>query len=81
MASRQAEVASTHALLQQLAGEFASLKRKAQGSAASAYYGMDKEHAAAQMMALADRIANMQQVSFHHGLSSGQASAKLGPRQ
>ncbi|KAK9821396.1 hypothetical protein WJX74_009247 [Apatococcus lobatus] len=62
IATRQAEVASTHSLLQQLAGEFGSLKRRAQGSAASAYYGMDKEQAAAQMMALAERIASMQQV-------------------
>lgn len=81
MASRQVVVASTHTLLQQLAGEFGSLKRRAQGSAASAYYGMDKEQAAARMMALADRIASMQQVSFHHGSPSRQASAQLDVRQ
>ncbi|KAK9841102.1 hypothetical protein WJX84_004464 [Apatococcus fuscideae] len=62
LASRQAEVASMHALLLQLAGEFGSLKRNAQGSAASAYYSLDKELAVAQMVALADRITAMQQV-------------------
>ncbi len=51
-----------HGTLTQLAGEFGSLKRRAQGSAAAAYYGLDKEKAVAQMMALADRISDMQQV-------------------
>lgn len=51
-----------HALLHQLAGGFGSLKRRAQGSAAAAFYAMDKEQAAAQMVALADRISSMQQV-------------------